>query len=502
MQVSTEPELDWMISVDDHVLEPKELWQSRLPRRYLEVGPRIVEDERGEAWVYEGKRIETTGLSAVAGKTRKEFSPKNVSYAEMRPGCYDSVERIKDLDEAGIIASLCFPSFSRFCGQTFLEGHDKELALLCVRAYNDWMIEEWCGSAPGRFIPLVLIPLWAPALAAAELERCAALGARAFCFSENPAPLGLPTIHDPDRYWDPVFSVANDVGMVTCIHIGSSSQIPFISPDSPYLANMSWGSIRPAGAMLAWLFSGHFERMPNLKIALSEGEIGWIPFFLERAQFKIMPNEAAMARQLGMTVSLVDASVSLTNPDYTALALEIKRSGANALESCLSATDNVGLMEALHNEGDTPKVTVLQTGYDQGFVTKSSEAALQGAYIEFDFTPWSVVDPGTKQMAVAFKKYAPVVFPGENSYFTYGGVELLAAGLRGAGANPTPASLQKSLFALKSYNGDGLWANAVSYAADFSRDFTNCVYMIQVSGLGYQVGHPAPFCGKSVNIEG
>ena len=115
------------------------------------------------------------------------------------------------MDRAGILASLCFPTLPRFCGQLFMEASDREFGFVCLQAYNDWMIEEWCGAAPGRYIPLMLIPMWDPQLAVEEMERCAAKGATTFAFSENPAPLGLPTIHDTDRYWDPVMAAANEL---------------------------------------------------------------------------------------------------------------------------------------------------------------------------------------------------------------------------------------------------------------------------------------------------
>ena len=152
-----------------------------------------------------------------------------------------------------------------------------------MQAYNDWMLEEWCGSAPGRYIPMTLIPLWDPQLAVTEMERCAALGSRAFAFSENPEPLGLPTIFDEDGYWDPVFDAAAANDLVVCMHVGSSSTLGKVSSDAPPLANLAYGAVRTAAAMLGWLFSGHFQRRPNLKIALSEGGIGWMPYFLERA---------------------------------------------------------------------------------------------------------------------------------------------------------------------------------------------------------------------------
>jgi predicted TIM-barrel fold metal-dependent hydrolase len=116
------------------------------------------------------------------------------------------------------------------------------------------------------------------------MERMAARGVTTFAFSENPEPLGLPTIHDPDRYWEPVMATANELEMVASMHVGSSSQLPRICNDAPFMANLTWGATRTSGTMLSWLFSGLFQRYPNLRIALSEGEMGWMPYFLERAE--------------------------------------------------------------------------------------------------------------------------------------------------------------------------------------------------------------------------
>lgn len=276
--------LDWLISVDDHILEPPNLWVDRVASKDRDRAPHMETINGTEFWIYDGKRFPTTGLSAVAGKSKEEFSPEPVPYSEMRPGCFDSKARLADMDQAGILASLCFPTITRFCGQLFYEASDHAFGFECLQHYNDWIVEEWCAADPGRYIPMILIPLWDPKLAAKEMERMAARGVTTFAFSENPAPLGLPTIHDKDRYWDPVLQAANDLEMVASMHVGSSSVVPKIAPDSPFLANLSWGAIRTAGAMLSWVFSGVFQRFPNLNIALSEGEIGWIPYFLERAE--------------------------------------------------------------------------------------------------------------------------------------------------------------------------------------------------------------------------
>jgi predicted TIM-barrel fold metal-dependent hydrolase len=276
--------LDWIVSVDDHVIEPPNVWLDRLPKKYADVAPRMEETAKGAVWRFEDKTIATSGLSVAAGKKRDEFTPEPLPFAAMRPAAYDSVARLEDMDRAGILASLCFPSMPRFCGQLFTEATDKELGLLCIEAYNDWMVDEWCGSAPGRYIPLIIVPLWDPSLAAKEIERCAAKGTHAVAFSENPEPLGLPTIFDPDRYWEPMFKAAEATEHVICMHVGSSSQMVKACSNAPELVNLALGANRTAAALLSWLFSDVFDRMPNLKIALSEGNIGWIPYYLERAE--------------------------------------------------------------------------------------------------------------------------------------------------------------------------------------------------------------------------
>jgi predicted TIM-barrel fold metal-dependent hydrolase len=289
--------LNWLVSVDDHVLEPPHVWQDRLPAKFKEAGPHIVRDEQGEAWVFEGKRKATTGLSAAAGKKREEFSPLPVTYDDMRPGCYEPNARIEDMNRAGVLASLSFPSFPRFCGQEFTEAEDRELGLLCVQAYNDWMIEEWCGAAPGRLVPMVILPLWDAHLAAKEIERTAAMGAKAIAFSENPYQLGLPSIHDPSGFWEPMISAANDTKMPICMHLGSSSQLPSTSPDMPMIGVIALTPVAStAAACIDWLFSPWLPKYPDLKLCLSEGGIGWIPYVLERCDHVVEVQRAWAAK--------------------------------------------------------------------------------------------------------------------------------------------------------------------------------------------------------------
>jgi predicted TIM-barrel fold metal-dependent hydrolase len=274
-----------LISVDDHVIEPPNVWVDRVARADRDRVPHVVEEDGVSVWRYGDKRITIPSLFAQAGREEADITPGLMSYADMRPAYYDAHARTVDMDADGIIASMCFPTIPRYCGQTFLEAADRDLALDCVRAYNDWTIDEWAGGAPGRFIPLIITPLWDPQLAAAEVERCAGRGAKAVSFSENPAKLGLPSLHDRDGYWDPLLSAINDTGLPICIHFGSSSMVPNTADDAPIYVSALLSPLNLTYAAADWLFCHKLEQFPKLKICLSEGGIGWMPYIIERAEY-------------------------------------------------------------------------------------------------------------------------------------------------------------------------------------------------------------------------
>ncbi len=212
--------------------------------------------------------------------SRRDFGV--TTYDEIRPGGWKQTERLADMDDNHVDASLCFPNtVPRFCGQTFAERDDKELALECVKAYNDWMIDDWCaGDGHGRLIPVTMVPLWDAQLAAAEVRRCADKGSHALTFSENPYALGLPSVHSGE--WDPLFAACQETETVVCMHIGSSSRMPGTTPDAPFIVSSVLTFSNAMGSLLDYVFSGTLERFPTLTLAYSEGQVGWMPYVLER----------------------------------------------------------------------------------------------------------------------------------------------------------------------------------------------------------------------------
>jgi predicted TIM-barrel fold metal-dependent hydrolase len=291
-----------LVSADDHLVEPPTLWTSRLPAKYRDVGPRVERHPQGQVWRdpvtefpvempgtsgpmvdywhYEDSWTSIKGYLHSAGDPEL-VRPTGMTFEQMRPGCYDASARLADMDANHTEGSLCFPNYPRFCGQVFNEANDKDLALLCVRAYNDFMVEEWAGPSRGRLIPLCIVPLWDAHLAAAEVRRNAERGVRAVTFSEIPPWLGLPSIHS--GYWDPFFRACDETSTVVFCHIGSGTKILNTSADAPQSVSAVAIFANSCASMLDYLMSGTFVRFPGLKVCYAESQIGWIPYVLERA---------------------------------------------------------------------------------------------------------------------------------------------------------------------------------------------------------------------------
>ena len=297
-------DLPRIISVDDHIIEPPHLWREHLPAKWAARAPRVerrqgyITWERGapqlvpsddtshplygdcDVWVYDDLVWPLTRGLAHAGYA-EESALLPVTYDTIRPGGFDQKIRLADMDVNHTEAIMNYPTFCRFAGQTFLDREDKEFALACLRAYNDFQIDELSqGDAKGRIIPLTIVPLWDPELAAAEVRRCAAKGSNSICFSEQPVALGLPSIYS--GYWDPLFAACDETATVINMHIGSASKMPSTAPDGPEEMLMVLNTQNSVFAFTDWIISCTLLKFPAIKIVLTEGQVGWMPFIMQR----------------------------------------------------------------------------------------------------------------------------------------------------------------------------------------------------------------------------
>jgi predicted TIM-barrel fold metal-dependent hydrolase len=289
--------LNLLISVDDHLVEPPDMFDGRIPAKLKDKTPRIIERNGVTGWLLDENFLPNLGLNAVAGRPPDEWDDEPRAWDDMRPGCWQIDARIKDMDINGVYASVCFPSrVAGFGGARFSELRDQELGLACVRAWNDWHHDEWAGPYPDRIIPLQLPWLNDPKVAADEVRRNAERGFKTVTFVDSPQNLGYPGVYT--GHWDPFFAACEETQTVISNHIGASSgklgsggafadltkasdqeRLMFTAMATASTPLVGWT------CTVTWMWGGVFTRFPNLTVALSEAGAGWVPCLLDRLDY-------------------------------------------------------------------------------------------------------------------------------------------------------------------------------------------------------------------------
>jgi predicted TIM-barrel fold metal-dependent hydrolase len=274
-----------LVSTDDHVVEPpslSEFFADRVPAKFRDRVPKVIRRPDGtDAWLIEGKEIATFGLNAVQGRPPENWGTDPSSFDQVRPGTYDVNERVRDMNVNGVLASLNFPSWPGIGGQFFLQNDDHEFVAAMTMAYNDWQVEEWCGSHPGRFIPIGISGFMLGAeWMAGEIRRLADKGCHAVSCHPDAYRFGAPDYHGEE--WDPAWQAAEEVGTVMVFHFGG---FPNFMPRSPFDVIPHVMPFQTAIFASELLWSPIFRKFPELKMALAEGGIGWVPYFMEKADF-------------------------------------------------------------------------------------------------------------------------------------------------------------------------------------------------------------------------
>jgi predicted TIM-barrel fold metal-dependent hydrolase len=277
-----------VISADNHILEPPNLFIERVPARYRDQAPRIVRGkDGGDGWSLDGSVPESTiglpwGLGAVNPGARIRIAPRGLRWEELVPGNYDGAAHIKNMESDGIDAAVVYP---QMVYRAYTGLKDRDLGLECLKAYNDWMLEDFCSVDPRRLIGMSMVPWEHPLdVVMAELERVLQKGARAVFLPYSMAP--SPPIYAP--YWDPMWEVIAGANAVASVHLRFGGTRP---PDPPLpdglkknwlgSVNIVMGYFSAIQPLTEMIYTGLFDRFPTLKFVHAEVDWGWVPFWTE-----------------------------------------------------------------------------------------------------------------------------------------------------------------------------------------------------------------------------
>lgn len=273
-----------VISADNHIIEAPNCFVDHVPAAFKDRAPRIVRgDDGGDGWSFDGRATSTFGLNAVAGRPFKDYKAKGLTFEEILPGNYDGAAHIEDMRKDGVDAAVIFPYYGL---QTYIV-EDREFGLVLMRAYNDWLIEDFCSAGPDRLIALALLPVDDGMEATtAEFERVVAKGAKAVFvpyFAKKP-------FHD--RYYDPLWKLAADASIPVHIHRTMGGKAPSEAQSTPSpeaeaglnIAGMVQRYFTGVTPFTNMVFTGVFERFPTLKFVDAEVNGGWLPFWLQMMQ--------------------------------------------------------------------------------------------------------------------------------------------------------------------------------------------------------------------------
>lgn len=269
-----------VISTDDHAWENRDTWTSRVPARFREGCPQVKRENGIDYWVYAGQTIRALGTGCAA--MRPDRDPVK-TWEEVPAAAYDPAARLDAMDQDGVGAEVLFPQAAGFGGGPFAASSgDPELRLACIRAYNDWLAEEWSDLSP-RYIAQALVPIWDVGLAVEELRRAHGLGHRALVWTSAPESFGFP--HFNERYWEPLWSVLEDLEMPVALHIGSARELTEPWEGFSTMRKLSMVSTFAITSnlqvMANLLLSGILERHPRLRFISVESGLGWVPYLLE-----------------------------------------------------------------------------------------------------------------------------------------------------------------------------------------------------------------------------
>jgi len=274
-----------IVDVDTHVIEPYDLWTSRMSSKWGDLAPHVQWDEslQEEFWYFGGERLFPAAGAAQAGFSEfPPIHPRRLDDAD--PATWDVKLRLALMDEWGINAQLLYPNVALFNTARFMDLRQAELQLEVVQVYNSWQT-EWSSAAPDRLIPITVLPFWDLDATLTEIDRCAALGHRGIAFTQDPSFFGLPVLDDP--HWYPMWTKAQEADLSVNFHVATAdtSVLGTGRPDNGLHANYATNGqsifLANAQTIAKVICGGLCHRFPKLNFVSVESGVGWLPYVVD-----------------------------------------------------------------------------------------------------------------------------------------------------------------------------------------------------------------------------
>ena len=306
-----------VISADNHVVEPPGTFVDRVPSHLKDRVPRVLPaKDGGEGWSLDGNPPSNSFTDRRVGSTL--LSPGGgLHWKDIPPGTYDGEAHIADMALDGIDAAVLYPDFMR----KVYEWPDREVELACIRAYNDWLLDDFCGAGREHLVGMCMLPTEdGMDELVREAKRVLGKGARGFFLPYYPAR----PLHDP--YYDPLWDIISASGTVASLHSGFGGSRPTVSTLAPTPAGLEGSDVRWAGPVQSYfsaiqplttlIFSGTFQRFPSLKFLAAEVNGGWVPYWMQEMNDTLRRG----VERAGRTLDVEPADCVGTNVFVTVLA--------------------------------------------------------------------------------------------------------------------------------------------------------------------------------------
>lgn len=307
------------ISADTHLDGSPTRHHHRIPEKYRQWAPRLVKlPAGGDGVMTEDFKVRASAWGPYLGRPHEEYAPNlygTARYDESAPGWGSAEDRVRDMDRDGVDASIIYPSNFVVGINDGTRSRDPEAYNAIIRAYNNWLAEEYCAIAPDRLIGLGLMPASGVDAAIAEMHHCAKLGLKGIALFTFPNGRANPTPED-DRFW----AAALDLNMPISIH-GSVRRMPYPYPgdrfkhprepvapeNSPgrenFVERLADAALAGGNDIVKFIVSGVFDRFPELRIYWGENQFGWIPHFMEEADDQYRANRHWGEKLFGVKLS-------------------------------------------------------------------------------------------------------------------------------------------------------------------------------------------------------